>query len=210
MASILFRGARVRYADLRSEEAGIYARLHLQTDLSGPVQEAMDWGEIPEGINSAKLTGKISGHHLVLTPNDKQLRNNEVQLDCGDIGDFALVPSKNDDGEVDGYRLNFVARTNAVGAIAKVEAYMRVCGGADAALKISYQKQGELELAEGSADDDGADDDPEAEGEPAEAPLAPAAVMGGTHQRGTKGKRRGSGLPVDPGDPAWGSTVEVV
>jgi hypothetical protein len=98
MPSLIFRGAHIRYADLRTEEAGVYARLHLQSDLSGPVAEAMGWGEIPEGVTAAKLSGKLSGHHLTLTPAG-ELARHEVQFDCGDVSDFALVAEKDDDGE---------------------------------------------------------------------------------------------------------------
>jgi hypothetical protein len=218
MPNILFRGARIRYADLRTEEAGVYARLHLQSDLSGPVQEAMGWGEIPEGVSSAKLTGKLSGHHLVLTPNDKALRQHEIQMACGDISDFALVPEKNEDGEVDGFRLNLIARTNEVGAIAKVEAYQRVCGGCDAALKVSYQSQAQLELGEAAeeSDEDEAeetplDDEPETRDS---APLPSSVQMAGNMDKLKKQRRarqpKGGPLPMDAGAPEWGGSAEVV
>jgi hypothetical protein len=216
MPSILFRGARIRYADLRSEEAGVYAKMHLQADLSWPVQEAMGWGEIPEGVTSAKLSGKLNGHNLMLTPNDKALRQHEIQMECGDIGDFALVPEKNDDGAVDGYRLNFIARTNEAGSIAKVEQYLRTCGGADALCAISYQKQGQLELGEAAGEDDEPEEttddaDPETEDR---APLPSAVQMAGNTDKLKKQRRarqpKGGPLPVDAGAPEWGGSAEIV
>lgn len=217
MPSILFRGARIRYADLRTEEAGAYARLHLQADLSGPVMEAMGWGEIPEGVTSAKLSGKLSGHYLVLTPNDKSLRQHEVQLECGDVSGFAVVPEKDDQGEVNGYRLNFIARTNQVGAIALVEQYLRVCGECDATAKVKFEKQEQLELGEADADDTSdsdASDEEEKEEVEDDTPLPSAVQMAG-NMDGLKKQRRarqpkGTPLPADPGSAEWGSTAEVV
>ena len=219
--SILFRGAVIRYADLRFEkEGGVFARLHIQADLSGPVCETLAWGEIPEGVSTAKLIGKLTGRHLVLTPNDKALRQHEIQMECTDIGDFAAVTEKDDQGEVNGYRLNFIARSSEVGAIAKVEQYRRTIGSGDAALKVAYISQGTLddgkdeaeESANASLDFDQDSDEPAAT--PFDEPLPSAVQMAG-NMDGLKKQRRarapkGTPLPADPGSAEWGSTAEVV
>jgi len=86
MSSILFRGAVIRYADLRFEtEGGIFARLHMQTDLSQPVSESMGWESIPECCSTAKLTGKLtaarpSGGRLKKSP--KGRRTTSTRRSC--------------------------------------------------------------------------------------------------------------------------------
>lgn len=225
MSSILFRGAVIRYADLRFEtEGGIFARLHMQTDLSQPVSESMGWESIPECCSTAKLTGKLTGRNLVLTPTDKELRFHEIRMECTDVSDFAAVPEKDDDGEITGHRLSFICRSVEIGAIAKVEQYRRVVGSAMATLAITYEEQTKLDFAgEATSSNDASDGDEKQEeskdtedGLPVNSPQVNAPLPSVTQMAGTtaelrkqrRGARRGP-IPQDPGAPEWRTDEEI-
>lgn len=229
MSSIVFRGARIRYVDLRIDsEAGVFARLHMQADLTGPVREALGWERMPEGMVSAKLSGKLTARNLVMTPNQKDLRRNEFQVECSEVGDFQAVPEKDeDDGSVVGHRLNFIARSIEVGAISAVENYLRIVGSAEAALKVAYEAPEQLELAHEAGVDDGDDDQPDLEAagddaelgqtfeealeaaeerEPSEdaGPLPSAVTMAGNTDKLKRQRRARTPRPTsDPGAVDW-------
>ena len=152
MSTITFRGAHVRFADLRQrEEAGIFARIHFTSDLSTPVIEAMDWQPIPDCVEATKLTGNLTARNLVLTPNQKELRQHEIQMECSEVSDFQLFRIQGEDGDSKRTELRFLARIIEPGAIARVENYMRLVGTSkksDGALKITYDDQQKLDLAE--------------------------------------------------------------
>jgi len=150
MSQLTFRGAFLRFADLRhKKEAGVFARLHFTADLTKPVMEAMEWAEIPDCMNSAKLCGLLTARNLVLTPNQKELRKSEIQLDCNEVGDFQLFRVQDkDDKDSTRTELRFVARVVARGAIAVCEEYLRTVGTSQGALKIAYEDQGELAIEE--------------------------------------------------------------
>lgn len=209
MQKLIFRGAYIRYMDLRQdEEAGAFVRLHLTAAYSEPVQQAMDWEPVPESITSAKLSGRLAATHLILTPNGRELKQHELQISCNDVCDFQLFRVKNEDGETTSTELRFQAKTSQEGAAALIENYIRRIGKGEGQLRVSYTKQEELDLGEDAGEKDtGCIDcnngvpldanDPSlhASGQPcaaysgkAEPALASAReAAGGTHQR----KRRG-------------------
>lgn len=100
MPTTLFRGTRIRYCDLRQkEEAGVFVRLHLTSDYSGPVCDHFTWpSDLDESITNCKLAGELPAVSMVLTPNDPALMRHEIQLECRDLSDFQVVATK-DDGE---------------------------------------------------------------------------------------------------------------
>jgi len=217
MSSLIFRGVQLRYFDGRyKDDAGYFTRLHLQADLSDPIREHFGWGQIPEGLTTAKFVGALTSRNLVLTPNDKALRQHEVQMECSEVGDFAATSETNDEGEVTGHRLNFIARSVESGAATRLEQYLRTVGRGDAALKVSYEKQEKLDLGEsgeggkesaqhasqpmqslGDVMDETEDNETEVV---QEAPLATAReAAGGTHAKGRRA-RKAADLPSAPGD----------
>jgi hypothetical protein len=220
MDSIIFRNARIRYVDLRrDDEAGIFTRVHLSSDLSGPIEQQMGWGEIPEGCTSAKLAGVLQCRHFVLTPTDKALQQHEIQMECSQVGDFNVAGIKDDEGELTGYDLRFILRTIENGATGILENYLRTVGGAPAALKVSYEvqetlpeteteKQLPLAAAEPSEDDEFAgepedkiEEPPSEEYDPPGA-IAPAVVAHGNTDKLKKARReRLSKLPKGASDP---------
>lgn len=178
MHSTIFRGTKIRFADLRrAKEAGLFTRIHLTSDWTDLIRDAMGWEDLPDSISSAKLDGGLIGKTMVLTPNG--LKQHEIQLDVHDVGNFEYATVA--DGEDSQHsELRFVMRTAAVGAAALIENYMRVVGEAVGELRISFERQDELDLQEG-ASEEAAEVDTEA---PQSASLAPAAVV-----RGNRGKR---------------------
>lgn len=209
MGKLIFRGAYIRYMDVRQDEdAGAFVRLHLTADYSQPVQEAMDWEPVPESITSAKLAGRLAATHLILTPNGPELRQHELQLSCTDVCDFQLFRVQNDDGETTRTELRFQAKSAQDGAAALVENYIRRIGKGIGQLRVSYTKQEELDLGEDLGEKDTGciecnNGIPLAQGDPSmhdsgqpcmaysgrtEPAIASAReAAGGTHQR----KRRG-------------------
>jgi hypothetical protein len=156
MSTIIFRAAFIRYADLRTkEEAGCFARIHFTSEMSRPVLEAMEWEPIPDCFESTKLTGELTARSLILTPNQKELRQHEIQMECSDISDFQLFRIQGEDGESTRTELRFIARVREPGAIARIENYMRLVGTSTksaGALKITYTDQQNLPL---DKEDDG-------------------------------------------------------
>lgn len=210
MQKLIFRGALIRYVDLRQDdEAGLFRRIHFTADLSDTVCEAMEWGEPSEGLTQGKLLGELTATHLILTPNSKQLRQHELQLDVNEVSDFQFFRVKGDDGESTRTELRFIARSVSKGAGALLENYMELIGKGMGQLRIAYEKQEKLPL-EGEAPADkpacvlcangvplaAGDDSTHENGRPCEAyegqkgpALASAReAAGGTHQRGRRGQ----------------------
>ncbi len=210
MQKLILRGAFIRYVDLRQDdEAGLFRRIHFTADLSDTVCEAMEWGEPSEGLTQGKLLGELTATHLILTPNSKQLRQHELQLDVKDVSDFQFFRVKEEDGETTRTELRFVARSLQKGAGALLENYMELIGKGQGQLRVAYEKQEKLPLdgeaavekpncvlcANGVPLMDG-DESMHENSRPCEAyegrkdggTLARAGEMGGTHQRG---RRRG-------------------
>jgi hypothetical protein len=207
MSNIIFRGAFIRFSDLRAkEESGVFARIHFTSEMSAPVIQAMEWGPVPDCMESAKLTGTLTAHNLVLTPNQKELRQHEIQIECTEVSDFQLFRIQGDDGESTRTELRFIARVVEPGAISRIENYMRLVGTSKksaGALKVTFEHQEKLDLG---ADEPGcvdcANGVPLVDGDESEhvsgqacgkhgtarkgkeAPLASAREAGvGTHQR---------------------------
>lgn len=155
MSTITFRGAFIRFADLRSkEEAGVFARIHFTSEMSGPVIEAMDWEPIPDCMESTKLTGALTARNLVLTPNQKELRQHEIQTECTEVSDFQLFRIQGDDGESTRTELRFIARVVEPGAVSQIENYMRLVGTSPksaGALKVTFEHQEKLDLEDEAA-----------------------------------------------------------
>ena len=186
MSAITFRGAVLRYADLRRrEEAGVFARIHVTAEVTKPVMEAMDWQEIPTCVDSGKLDGILTARHLIWTPNQKELRSHEIQMEATEVGDFQFFRVRGDDGQSTHAELRFIVRVSEPGAIAQLEDYMRTVGEARGALKITYTDQSKLPLDEQT---EGEDDEPKtmaagAEGSATEALTRPGRAKADREQQ---------------------------
>ena len=215
--NIIFRGAVLKHFDGRQNQEGsdYTTKLYFSAEFSDTVQEQMGWDDPGECLKPGKpagLVGELLGMNLILTPGDKKLKDFEIQLGVKDVIDFQVVVLKDDEGEPAGRQLRFTVRTPQDGAAAMAEQYIRRVGRHESQLRITYlpqAKQEQLSLEETKP----SDQEPigtflqgealeayEARmGESSEPALSPAALVGGTHQRGTKQQRgRRGGDPRDP------------
>jgi hypothetical protein len=198
MPKLILRGAFIRFVDLRYDDKSKqkYVKLNFTAAFSEPVREALEWGKPPVGFDSAKLDGDLTAIHFVLTPDGKELRQHELQLDSTGISnfEFARVNVGEDNFE---QQLRFQIVTSAVGAAGRVEAYIEAIGKGTAQLRVNYEQQSEMPLEdkqeplisrEQARDTSEETDNIEETSNPdAAAPLAPlasAVAMGeGTHQK---------------------------
>lgn len=187
MPKLIFRGAFIRFVDLRYDEKSktTYTKINFTASFSKPVQEAMEWGEPPAGFASAKLDGNFVATNLILTPNG-ELKSHEIQFDAKEISGFELHRVTNEDGESTSNELRFQVVTSASGAAAKLQKYIATIGKAEAQLRVNYEAQSELEMEaeqqERLISEEQAQDTAEENDGPA---LATAAAMG----EGRKKKR---------------------
>jgi hypothetical protein len=192
---LIFRAAYIRFTDLRYDEKSktTYTKINFTAAFSEPVREAMEWGEPPAGFVSAKLDGEMTATHFILTPNGRELKQHELQLDAREIGDFSLFRVKKGEDSSEN-ELRFQIVTTVDGSAALVEQYLRNIGRGEAQLRVNYEQQEEMPLADAPdaqerliSEEQAADTSEESDDQDeAGAPLAPASVMGGTHQKARK------------------------
>lgn len=198
MPKLILRGAFVRYVDLRYDDKSktVYSKINFTAAFSEPVRNAMEWGEPPAGFASAKLDGDFTATHFILTPNGREMKAQEIQMDAKEIGNFALHRVKDDDGESTSNELRFQIVTADPNAASKLREYLSIVGKGEAQLRVNYEAQSDLEMeAEAEEEKQGALISEEQAADTAEesdgsAPIAAAAVMGGTHQRKGRDKKR--------------------
>ncbi len=198
----------MRYYDGRqNKEGGPFTRIHLSADFTQPICDAMEWGDPQDGAKSSKLEGSLSATNLIITPNGRELKQHEMQLNVQEIRDFTFVRGTTDEetGKVKADRLDFIAISVQPGAGALVESYIAMIGKGAGQLRVGYEEQSKMDLEKADpvdedqrmisaeqAADTASDDEPELDdpAQPTAGPtLAPAALVGGTHQKGTRGRR---------------------
>jgi hypothetical protein len=193
LPKLIFRGAFVRFVDLRYDEKSktVYTKINFTAAFSDPIRQAMEWGEPPAGFASAKLDGEFTATNLILTPNGRELKQHEIQLSAKEISGFDLVRVKSEDGESTSNELRFQVISQDPEAAYKLREYLAVIGKGEAQMRVGYEAQSELEMEAEDAEErmisqEQAEDTAEEDG-PA---LAPAVLMGGSHQKGTRNKKR--------------------
>lgn len=196
MPKLIFRGAYIRFVDLRYDEKSktTYSKLNLTAEFSEPVREAMGWGAPPEGFDSADLAGDVNATNFILTPNGKELKQHELQLAAKELSAFKLVKVNDDQEGASHYELRFQLTTVAEDAEQWIGQYLRHIGKGEGQLRVNYEEQAEMEMepaedSERLISEDQAPDTAEENDGPT---LAPAALVGGTHQKGTR-KRQSMG-----------------
>ena len=211
MPKLIFRAAYIRFMDLRYDDKSKqkYVKLNFTAAFSEPVREALGWGEPPAGFASAKLDGDLTASHFILTPDGKELRQHELQMDSSGISNFEVARVKTGEDSHEN-ELRFQIVTSAGGAAGLVESYLEAIGKSTAQLRVNYEQQAEMPLEDKqeplisreqardtseetdrsatnatSMSEEGADDHDVfvACTEENALPLAPAATMGGTHQK---------------------------
>ena len=212
MPKLIFRGAFIRFCDIRYDEKAktVYTKINLTATFSDPVRETMGWGIPPEGFSTADLDGEFIANHFILTPASKQMKDQEIQIDAKELGSFKFVRVKDEDSHSSSQELRFQITTTAPDAPHHIANYLAVVGKSEGQLRVNYEEQAELDMEEPEGtvveaeakEDDG--QEPVSEhmtGEALErhqaltgeamkeAPLASAVLLGGTHQKGTRGRR---------------------
>jgi hypothetical protein len=191
MPKLIFRAALIRFVDLRYDDKSKvkYVKINFTAAFSEPVREALEWGAPPAGFASAKLDGDMNANHFVLTPDGKELRMHELQMDSTGISNFEVHRVKVGEDSHEN-ELRFQVVTSVKGAAAMIEAYLEAIGKGTAQLRVNYEQQTPLEMSDDKQErlisEDQAHDTSEAtDAAPDEpgAPLARAGEMGGTHQR---------------------------
>ena len=147
MPKLIFRGAYIRFVDLRFDDRSKqkYVKLNFTAAFSDPVREALEWGEPPAGFDSAKLDGDLTASHFILTPDGKELRQHELRLDSTAISNFEFARVKVGEDSFEN-QLRFQIVTSAVGATGQVEAYIEAIGKSTAQLRVNYEQQAEMPL----------------------------------------------------------------
>ena len=174
MPNTVFRGAFVRYADVRcDDEAGKFIRLHLTADWTDVVRDHMGWEDVPETVSRATLSGTLNALRMTLTPAQKELKQHELAIDITEAADFVLVRQEDEEGEPKGSELRFMVRTTQAGAGAMIENYIERIGRGAGQLVIAHEKQEGLDFTGG----DDASDDVEKEEVKAGPALASAAEV---------------------------------
>lgn len=189
MPKLIFRGAYIRFVDLRYDEKSKtpYVKINFTAEFTEPVRQAMEWGEPPAGFASAKLDGEFTASNLIMTPNGRELKIHELQINAKDIGGFELARVKGDDGDSTHNELRFQVLTADPEAALKLREYIAAIGKGEAQLRVGYEQQSEMPLEEEDAQERLISEEQAAD--TAGAPLASATTMGGTHQ---KGRRKGA------------------
>lgn len=145
--SVVFNGAEIRYNDTRHDEGGVFNRIHIVFDPSRPVQEALGWEDLPESIPSGKLTGRIPATHVIFTPTDKQLQNQEMQFPVNEVRDFSFTSKHDKEGKRISRSIAAVVVTQQK-VSALIENWLATVGEASAVCKVGYAVQEKLPLEE--------------------------------------------------------------
>lgn len=112
-------------------------------------RKAMNWDEIPECANGANLDGDLQASVLTLTPKDKELQRNAIELSISRVRNFQVVRLELEGKRDKGHRqeLRFSVEFGDDKGARKLEEYMLTVGEGKSTLAVSYTKQEQLEMA---------------------------------------------------------------
>jgi hypothetical protein len=147
--TILFRGAVLRYFDVRQSPKGegMWVNIHMSSDFSEPLRAAMEWEDLPESYHGGDLDGELAGVEMMLVPNGKEMKQHALKLGIRYVTDFKVVELKQKD-EDPVRQLQFKISTNSAKAHVYLGNYLKAVGRGVGQLKISYSEQQELAPAE--------------------------------------------------------------
>lgn len=146
MPKLTFRGAYIRYIDVRQEEGGLVARLHMSSDYSAVVTKEMEWpASLDPTMTSAKLEGERVLNSFLMTPNGgEEMRKFEIEVTARDVGSFCV--QRVTEGDSSKVELRFQIRTGDVKGILQIINYIAKVGESPGVLKVDCVKQEELPL----------------------------------------------------------------
>ena len=147
MSKLIFRGAWIRdFSTKWDEKLGVSVTVNFASDFTDVVREELEWGELPDGYKSGKLEGSCAASHFILTPNQKEFKEHELQMAASTIGSFEVKSVETDSSNRT--ELWFKVRSGVEGAAAQLEDYLRHIGHGIGQLKVDYERQSELPLEE--------------------------------------------------------------
>lgn len=174
------------------------------SSMNGNVERAMGWTDIPSCATGANLEGELSASIIQLVPEDQPLRRHEMQLDVSRVNSFQVVRRELEGTRQKGHRheLRFKVHYSDVKGARKLEEYILTCGKSK--VVVSYTKQAVQEDLPGVELDEADDQERLISEEQAEettvedegATLAPAVLVGGSHQRATR-KLQNARKPIE-------------
>lgn len=144
MPAIIFRGAHVRYVDLRYDvdSKQVYYRIHVSAEWTRETREFCgfeDGEDIPDSVSTGKIDFDSTASHMILLPNHKELQQHELQLAITGLEGFGLFRSGKEDERKQ--ELRFIMTSVEAGAAGAMEAFIQPCGLVDCALKVTYAEQ---------------------------------------------------------------------
>lgn len=147
MPKLKVSNVRIRYADLRLDEAGPFSRVHCSADVTKMVARKMGWEDFiydgdgwRGGFGSVSLDGELRATSIEMK---HQNTGATLELTADDVSDFSLNRKKEEDGEGTRMELRFIVRSRQKGALAKVERYCEL-NREGAQLLINHEKQADL------------------------------------------------------------------
>lgn len=151
--TINFSSVVIQTACMALDEGTKRVRINVRASLTKEVRDKMDWPEparendhrtIEDAAKALKLEGEIAAANVILTPNEKELKRNAIDIHVESIKDFQLVAVK--DGEARRRELRFQLIGVAPGILGVVEGYADTVGMGKAGMKVSCLTQDELPL----------------------------------------------------------------
>jgi len=149
MPKLICRGAFVRFVDLRFDEKSNsnYVKLNLTAEYSDVVRAAMEWEPLPDSFEGGDLTGQLGPGSLLLTPNGRDMKKHEMELEFNRVDSFSAVRVKDRKTDAETVELRFCVVTQAPHAAAIVEGYLAKIGKGEGQLRFNYEVQQELPAA---------------------------------------------------------------
>ncbi len=181
MPKMLFRGAYIRFADLRYDEDGAHShvRLDMTADFSEPIAREMQWNpmsfveDLPAEVQQliathmkthggptkwlelAGLTqAKLKGRIAATTIElipNGELKQHSISLEANEVRAFNVVRLLTKDGNTKSLELRFQVAISQRGAAGVIENYLDTVGMGVAQLKVGYEKQEALDLDKSDA-----------------------------------------------------------
>jgi len=142
MPKLTFRGATLDKFEGRRKKNVFSCVAHFSAELSSPVAETMEWGEVPEFIESCNLSGFLSAKSLTFEPNDKKLKDYRIESQCSSVEAFTITRRSEDDETIT--RLRFQAFIEQEGVVLDLERWVRNIAGNEGQLIVEYVKQASL------------------------------------------------------------------
>ena len=136
---IVFTGATLQSFTRKSTGGSI----KFTAAFTDQVARAMSWADVPECLTGATLDGDLHAQTLILSPNEKELRKHECEIEVSRVFRFQTVRMELEGKRGKGHRteLHFTALFSDPNGARKLEQYIISCG--KSRVTVSYTKAAE-------------------------------------------------------------------